>query len=138
MAAKSAIRGTLKIRPLTPERWQDLAGLFGERGACAGCWCMWFRLPHAQWVRQKGDQNKRAFQKIVKSGEIPGLLAYSGKEPVGWCALSPREQYPRLDSSRILKPVDEKPVWSVTCFFVARPWRRQGVTVALLKEAVRF
>jgi GNAT superfamily N-acetyltransferase len=115
-----------------------LENLFGERGACGGCWCMWFRLRHSQWVRQKGTANKNAFRKIVKSGALPGLIAYVNGEPAGWCALAPRQDYPRLANSRILKPIDEQPVWSATCFFVARPYRRRGLTVKLLKEAARF
>ena len=128
----------LKFLPLTAGRWRDFEKLFGERGACAGCWCMWWRLPRAQWTRQKGDGNKMAIRKIVKAGEIPGLLAYADGQPVGWCAIAPRQIYPRLATSRVLKPVDDQPVWSVTCFFVARPFRLRGVTVALLKAAVEF
>jgi hypothetical protein len=63
------------IRPLTADRWDDFARLFGKNGACAGCWCMWWRLPRAQWVEQKGDGNKKAIRKIVVDGEVPGLLA---------------------------------------------------------------
>jgi len=128
----------LRIHPLGPERWTDLEQLFGERGGCGGCWCMYFRLPHGQWVSQKGDANRKALRKVVCAGPAPGLLAYSGGEPVGWCALAPRDQYPRLARSRILKPVDEKPVWSITCFFVKRSHRRRGITLALLKGAVDF
>jgi len=58
----------LTFRPLTACRWNDLVALFGGRGACAGCWCMWWRLLHAQFVRQKGPGNKRALHKIVDSG----------------------------------------------------------------------
>jgi GNAT superfamily N-acetyltransferase len=128
----------LKFRPLTAARWPDLVKLFGKRGGCGGCWCLYFRLPHAQWVRQKGERNRVAFRKLVRKGPPPGLLAYAGREPVGWCALAPREQYPRLARSRILKPVDDQPVWAITCFFVARGWRRRGVSAALLKEAARY
>ena len=128
----------LSIYPLTPERWPDLTRLFGERGACGGCWCMWWRLPRAQWVRQKGFENQQAFRALVTAGPPPGLLAYSNGEAVGWCALAPRADYPRLANSRILKPVDEKPVWSVSCFFVARGFRRQGVTLALLEAAAAY
>jgi hypothetical protein len=53
----------LKMQPLTPSRWDDFAELFGSNGACAGCWCMWWRLPRAQWVKQKGGGNKEAFRK---------------------------------------------------------------------------
>ena len=99
---------------------------------------MWWRLPRAQWREQKGDGNKTAIRKIVKTGEVPGLLAYADGEPVGWCAIGPREAYPRLATSRTLKPLDDQRVWSVTCFFVARARRRRGVTVELLKAATEF
>ncbi len=99
---------------------------------------MWWRLPRARWVRQKGTGNKKAFRQVVESGEEPGLQAYAESQPVGWCALGPRKEYPRLATSRLFKPVDQEPVWSVTCFFVARSYRRQGLTVALLKEAVCY
>src|SRR5215475_4045813 len=130
--------GKLEIHGLIPERWPDLERLFGERGACGGCWCMFYRLPRTQWLKQKGSGNKRAFRAVVRSGEVPGLIAYADGQPVGWCALGPRRGYPRLAASRNYKPLDAEPVWSITCFFVARPYRRRGVTLALLKEAVRF
>jgi GNAT superfamily N-acetyltransferase len=99
---------------------------------------MWWKLARSQFVKQKGAGNRRAFQRIVDAGEVPGLLAYRGGMPVGWCAVAPRETYPRLERSRILKRVDAEPVWSVVCFFVARPFRRRGVTVQLLKAAVAY
>lgn len=128
----------LQFRPLTPDRWPDLEALFGARGACGGCWCMTWRLSRSQFEEQKGPGNKRAFRKIVASGHPPGVLAYAGKQPVGWCAVAPREVYPALGRSRVLGPVDEQPVWSVSCFFVAREFRGQGVTVPLLQAAVKF
>jgi GNAT superfamily N-acetyltransferase len=128
----------LDVHPLTPERWNDLEALFGERGACGGCWCMWWLLRRAQFVAGKGQGNRRALRKIVHSGEPPGLIGYMNGQPVGWCAVAPRDRYIRLETSRILKPVDDQPVWSVTCFFVARPYRRQGITSALLRAAVDY
>jgi GNAT superfamily N-acetyltransferase len=128
----------LTVCPLTPDRLADFVTLFGQNGACAGCWCMWWRLPRAEWVKGKGDGNKRVIQKLVKKDGVPGLIAYADGQPVGWCAIAPRSDYPRLASSRTLQPVDDQPVWSVTCFFVARPWRRRGVTIELLKSAVEF
>ncbi|MBI3850295.1 MAG: GNAT family N-acetyltransferase [Verrucomicrobia bacterium] len=138
MTANTPSQLHVKIHPLTPERWRDFEALFGKSGACAGCWCMWWRLPRAQWTKQKGAGNKTAIRAIVKAGEFPGLLAFVGDQPVGWCALAPRVVYPRLATSRTLKPIDDEPVWSITCFFVARPYRRRGVTVQLLKAAVDF
>jgi len=126
------------FHPLTPDRWPDLERLFGPRGACAGCWCMWWRLSRQEWNRGKGEGNRKAFRKLVRSGAEPGVLAYADGESVGWCAIARREQYPRLNSSRILKPVDDQPVWSVTCFYIARGSRHQGLSTALLKAAVDF
>jgi GNAT superfamily N-acetyltransferase len=128
----------LRVRPVTPGRWRDLETLFGPRGACAGCWCMYWRLPGAAFHQGKGQGNRRAMRRIVASGEVPGLIAYHGRVPVAWCALAPRERYPRLLNSRVLAPVDDEPVWSVPCFFVARGYRRRGVTRRLLEAAADF
>ncbi|MCH7859466.1 MAG: hypothetical protein IID14_07170 [Candidatus Marinimicrobia bacterium] len=102
--------GALAFHPVTPDRWQDFEQLFGDRGACGGCWCMWLRLKRSEYDAQKGAGNRRAMQAIVDSGEIPGLLAYDGDQPVGWCAVGLREVYPLLQRSRTLKPVDDQPV----------------------------
>lgn len=99
---------------------------------------MWWRQSRAEFARRKGAANKRAFRALVDSGAVPGLLGYLEGRPVAWCALQPREAYPALARSRVLAPVDERPVWSVPCFFVARPFRRRGLTAALLREAVRY
>jgi len=122
--------------PLTGERWADLEVLFGPRGACGGCWCMAWRLTRSEFDRGKGDGNRKAFRAIVRSGAEPGVLAYHGGEPVGWCAVAPREDYPALGRSRVLAPVDERPVWSISCLFVARAARRSGVSVRLIRAAV--
>lgn len=129
-------RPRFSIHPLTPDRWADLEALFGANGACGGCWCMWWRLSASAFNAGKGAGNRRAFRQLVQAGEVPGLIACHAGEPVGWCAVQPREAYPRFERSRILKPVDDQPVWSVTCFFIARPWRRHGVSVQLLEAAV--
>ncbi len=105
----------LTFHPLTPERWADFERLFGENGADDGCWCMWWRITRAQFERDKGDANKEAMRGIVSSGDAPGILAYDGKQAVGWCAVAPREVYGSLNRSRTLKPVDDRPVWSITC-----------------------
>lgn len=134
----AAPRPALTVHPLTPERWNDFVRLFGPRGACAGCWCMWWRLPAAAWRQGRGDAHRRAFQEVVRRGPPPGLLAYADGEGVGWCALAPRPVFVRLARSRTLQPVDDRPVWSVVCFFVARGWRGRGVSRALLEAAKEF
>ncbi|MDD5265426.1 MAG: GNAT family N-acetyltransferase, partial [Candidatus Bipolaricaulis sp.] len=119
---------SLHCVPLTLDRWTDLEKLFGAHGAQAGCWCMWWRQTASEFAAGRGDRNREALRTIVASGEPPGLLAYAGDEPVGWCAVAPRERYVRLARSRILKPIDEQPVWSIPCFFVARSYRRRGIS----------
>jgi GNAT superfamily N-acetyltransferase len=138
MASKGKAELKLQVQALVPSRWHDLEKLFGERGACGGCWCMWWRMKRAEFKQKKGEKNKKAFKKIVASGEVPGIIAYVNGEPVGWCAVAPREKYPLLDNSRVLARVDPEPVWSITCFFVAKPFRGKGVTGQLAKAAVAY
>jgi GNAT superfamily N-acetyltransferase len=97
---------------------------------------MWFRVSRARWNAGKGEGNRRAFQAFVKSGQIPGLLAYERGVPVGWVAVEPRDAYPRLENSRNLARVDDVPVWSITCFYVSRQHRGRGLMRALVDAAV--
>lgn len=128
----------LTIQPVTPERWGDMETVFGPRGGTGGCWCMYWRLRHSEFEAQKGEPNKQLMKGIVESGHIPGILAYAGDEPVGWCSVAPREEFSRLDRSRILKPVDDQPVWVIVCFFIPRAYRRKGVMRQLLTGAVAY
>lgn len=128
----------LEFHPLTIDRWNDLEKLFGERGACGGCWCMWWRLSRSEFEQGKGKKNKAALKKIAKSGEAPGILAYAERKPVAWCSIGPRETFPALESSRVLKRVDDKPVWSIVCLFIDREFRKKGVSVAILRAAIDY
>ena len=96
---------------------------------------MWWRLPTSKFMKNRGESNRTALKEIVNLGRCPGILAYMGKQPIGWCALAPREEYPKLERSRILKRIDEERVWSVVCFFVDKKFRRRGLTVKLLEAA---
>ena len=128
----------LSFHPLTLKRWGDFVSLFGERGACGGCWCMLWRLSRKQFESQKGQGNKRAMKAVVRAGEVPGILAYEGTKPVGWCAIGPRDAYPALARSRILRPIDEHPCWSVACLFIEKSSRKKGVATALLRGAAEY
>lgn len=99
---------------------------------------MWWKLRRSEYEKKKGAANRRSFRKIVLSGEPTGVLAYLGTDPVGWCAVAPRDAYPVLERSRVLARLDARPVWSVTCFYIARKHRRSGLTPALLKAAVAY
>jgi len=131
-------KGKFQFHPLTADRWDDLETLFGVRGACGGCWCMLWRLKRSEFEKQKGDKNKVAFKAVVDSGDVPGILAYANGNPIGWCAIAPRETYQALERSRVLKRLDDKPVWSIVCLFIAKPYRRKGVSVQLLRAAADY
>jgi GNAT superfamily N-acetyltransferase len=99
---------------------------------------MWPRLPRSQYEKWKGAGNRRAMKKLVDGGHTPGIIAYQNGRPIAWCSVAPREEFLRLERSRILKPVDEQPVWSVVCFFVAKEHRGGGLSAKLLKAAIDF
>ena len=138
MSIKKPAEMSLSFKPLTPARWDDFEKLFGTRGACGGCWCMFWRTTHANFERQKGAGNRRAMKKLVLAKKVPGVIAYHRGKPIGWCSLGRREDFVRLETSRIFKPVDDRPVWSINCLFIAKDYRRSGISGQLLAEATRY
>jgi len=128
----------LTVRPLRVTDWPNIEELFGQKGACGGCWCMWWRLPRGGklWEESKGAKNKRAFKKLIATGKVHGCLAFAGAEPVGWCCVGPRGDFPRLERTKALQTDWGERTWSVTCFYIRTGWRHRGVATALLKEAV--
>jgi GNAT superfamily N-acetyltransferase len=127
---------SLEIRRLTPDLWPALTDLFGERGACNGCWCMYWRIGNA-YRKKPRSANKAAFRKVVKLGPPPGLLAFDDDLPVGWCQLTPRDSLPWLERTWRLKRADDVPVWSISCIYVRKGCRRKGITSALIAAAIR-
>jgi GNAT superfamily N-acetyltransferase len=128
----------LSFHPLTQKLWRDFELLFGRNGACGGCWCMYWKLRGKAFSENTGDCARQMQKAVVDSKTVPGLLAYSEGYPVGWIAVEPRSAYPKLAHSRVLKPVDDQEVWSITCFFVEKKHRRKGITIELLKAAVDY
>lgn len=126
----------LSFHPLTQKLWRDFEMLFGNNGACGGCWCMFWKLRGKAFDENRGDTARQMQKSVVDSKTVPGLLAYSEGYPVGWIAIEPRSAYPKLAHSRVLKPVDDKEVWSVTCFFIEKKHRHRGIAIELLKAAV--
>jgi GNAT superfamily N-acetyltransferase len=123
------------VKPVTPSRWKDLETLFGPRGAYAGCWCMWFRETAAEFDDRGNDGNRTAMAELVRKNRQPGLLAYVEGRPAGWVSVAPREEFGRIERSPVLKRVDERPVWSVVCFYIDRRFRGRGVGKRLLEAA---
>lgn len=126
----------LEFHPLTIDRWSDFEELFGKNGAYGGCWCMWWRLKRREFEEGQGDGNRKAMKQIVKSGEIPGIMAYSEGKAVAWCSVAPRGNYGSLNRSPVLKRLDDKPVWSIVCFFVKKSHRNRGLIPALIRAAI--
>ncbi len=127
-----------ETHPLTSDRWADLERLFGANGANSGCWCMWWFQTNKEFETCHGEENRASLRARVESGPAPGLLAYIDGATAGWCAVGPREGYGRLSRSRVLKPVDGVPAWSIVCLFVGRAFRGRGVTGALIEAAVAY
>jgi GNAT superfamily N-acetyltransferase len=125
----------LTIHPLTPDLWPAIEDLFGTSGVTDRCWCMYGRIGSAYRGRPR-ETNKAAFKAIVERGPPPGLIAFDGDLAVGWCRLTPRDALPWLDRTWRLKRVDDVPVWSLSCLYVRKGYRRQGVTSQLIRAAL--
>jgi GNAT superfamily N-acetyltransferase len=136
---ESASENMLQIEPLTKKNWNKFVDLFGDKGACGNCWCMYYRLEKTEYQEGKADYgNKRAMKEIVWEGKPAGLLGLVEGQAIAWCAFAPREDFIRLAKSRVHKRIDEKPVWSLPCFFIDKKFRRSGVSVELLKGVIRY
>lgn len=133
---EGAAADEVRVEAATPERWDDVVRVAGDRGFYSGCWCMWWRVTSREYKERSGDGLRVGLEELVSGGHEPGLVAYVGTEPVGWVAVAPRDEYPRLQRSPKLRPVDDLPVWSISCFYIDRHHRRRGVAGALLQAAV--
>src|SRR6476469_4127224 len=115
----SIILNDLTIEPVTRKNWNKLVQLFGEKGACGNCWCMYFRLKKADFNEGKYEEgNKNAMKELVWSGQPTGLLAIYEGQAIAWCACAPREDFLKLENSRVHKRIDNNPVWSIPCTFI--------------------
>jgi GNAT superfamily N-acetyltransferase len=133
----------LEVRPVTADRWEELAALFGPSGAFSNCWCTWWRQTSAEFgrgIEDHGAGNRSLMHEIVEAGSEPGLLAYRDGRPIGWVSVAPRPQFGRLLRSRRIGPAPEEAadgaVWSVVCFWIPRAERGKGVASDLLKGAI--
>ncbi|HEX8012705.1 MAG TPA: GNAT family N-acetyltransferase [Casimicrobiaceae bacterium] len=131
----------LEIHPLTPARFRDLETLFNGPGGSQvrGCWCMFYRhwtpVPRGM---SRSEHARCSLKALVDGGTVAGLMGYRDGEPVAWVSLGPRQDYAKLARSPVMKPVDDKPVWSVVCFYTAKSVRGQGVAEAMLAGAIDY
>jgi len=127
-----------EVFPLTPNRWQDFETLFGPNVGCAGCWCTWWLLTNKEFSSINGVERKETLRTLVQQGKEPGLLAYLNGIPAGWVAVAPRTDYLRLNNSKKFAEVDDQPVWLISCFFINRKYRKQGLMEKLTAAACEF
>lgn len=126
----------LRFELLTPALWPALEQLFGDKGACGGCWCMFWRIEKGErYADVRGAPARRRFRRLVLDGEAHGVLAFAGGEAVGWCAFQRRVELSRLDRAPSLRVADAERVWSLPCFFIKPGWRGRGIASRLLAEA---
>ena len=130
--------GDITVKPLKTKNWYDFETLFGPKGAYGGCWCMWWRISRKEFEEGQGQKNHNAMKAIVDSGTIPGLIAYKDDQPCGWCSVAPREHYTSLERSRVLKRIDDQPVWSMVCFFINKNYRGMGIGEKLILGSIEF
>jgi GNAT superfamily N-acetyltransferase len=128
----------ITVEPLAPDRFADLADLFNEGGDPKWCWCMYFRKRGMSWSNSTAAKNRADLEALAEGQTKPGLVAYLDGRAVGWVSLGPRDTYDRLGSSKVLAPLDDKPVWSIVCFVVSKGSRGTGVASALMEAAVRY
>jgi hypothetical protein len=118
------------FKPVTMSEWGDLQTFFLRFPAPRMCWCMYWRKTRSEWWGS-AEENKESMRTVIESGRVSGILAYKGGQPVAWCSVAPRSEFPGLDRSPTLKRIDDEPVWSITCFVIAKEYRRKGMTSIL-------
>jgi len=129
----------LTFEPLTKTNWNKFVLLFGNKGACGNCWCMYYRLPKSDYQEGKTDDgNKDAMKELVWENKPTGVLGFYEGQAIAWCAFAPREDFIKLENSRVHKRIDDKAVWSIPCFFIDKNFRRHGVSVELLKGVIKY
>jgi GNAT superfamily N-acetyltransferase len=127
----------LTFEPLSKKNWNDFVRLFGERGACGNCWCQTDRIRKAEFnAGKKNGGNKMKMKNLVWNNRPTGILAFYNGVAVAWCALAPREDFIRLERSRVHKRIDDLPVWSITCFFIKKTFRMQGLSRIMLNAVI--
>jgi GNAT superfamily N-acetyltransferase len=132
-----AVAAGITVVPATPDRWADVVELLGGNGD-KGCWCQAPRGPARRHGTEPRAGRRETLRAQLDDEPPPGMLAYLDGEVAGWCGFGPRPSLPRLERSRTIPKIDDKPVWSILCFNVRVGYRRRGVAAALLDGVIAF
>ena len=129
-----------ELRPVSPEDWRAIETLFGNKGACGGCWCMYWRVERGgrTWDAMRGAPARSAFRQFVEASKVRAILAFAASAPVAWVCLGPYEDFPRLRTVRALLRKRPAGVWSVVCLYILPRFRRHGLGTRLLRASVEF
>jgi len=137
--SRSELSGHLSFEPLSKSNWNKFVQLFGDKGACGNCWCMYHRLKKSDFDEGKSDNgNKTAMKAIVWQNKPAGIIGFYDDKPVAWCAFAPREDFLKVENSRVHKRIDDAAVWSIPCFFISKDFRRMGLSVEILRGVISY
>jgi GNAT superfamily N-acetyltransferase len=129
----------ITVEPLTETNWHKFVQLFGERGACGNCWCMYYRLSRVDFNEGKSENgNKDAMHQLVREKKPAGIIGFYEDIPIAWCAFAPREDFIKLEKSRVHKRIDNNRVWSIPCLFIHKDFRGLAVSEAMLKGVIKY
>jgi GNAT superfamily N-acetyltransferase len=123
----------LVVRPATIDRFDDIEPVIN-----AHCWCQWWRQTAGEYSRSGPESKRAALREQCAAEPVPGVVAYLGDLPVGWCGFGPRDSMRRLERSRTIPKIDDQAVWSIVCFNVRPGYRRRGIAKALLAGAIEY
>lgn len=125
------------VRDLDESTWSDFVSFF-ERPEFHGCYCMYWEFPGTdeEWMKRTPAQRRERKLELLKEGRTHGLLLYEDKKPIAWCQYGHRSYFTKLSKNKMYEKTAYDDVWSVTCFCVAKEYRRKGLSRTLLKRAV--
>ena len=141
MTATTQTEASWETHPVTPDRFEDFADVINRNRRPTHCWCLSHRLQARQVTELGGtgtEAREKAMRALCEREHPPGVVTYLDGTPVGWCNIGPRSEIPRLAESKLIRPVDDLPVWSIVCVVVRSGFRRRGVTRHLIEGAVAY
>lgn len=129
----------VEVLPAASDRFDDVAAILGcHAEAVQCCCCQYWRMTSSEYSRSTIEERRRALRAQLAESPAPGIVAYVGGEPAGWCGFGIRQRVGRLARSRTIPALDDLPVWAVYCFTVRVGYRRKGLARALLGGLIDY